>query len=352
MAIVIYCTESNGYGDLLFGLKLAEGLRTQLKKKQYNDDVYLVTKKESIEKIMGIGGDIEFGVSMTTPEKFNELLNQNKIQVDYLISGPAFKPNTNQNMNGMNECKKLPSDINIMLCLEYALPNGSMLRTLADKEAEIYANRNANLRDYKQSQDIAEKLRQKIEIRDSGFGSNQMGILISDKILEASLSKDISPIQHNQHLREAWDILDGVKKLHPIRDNKQPDNYNQSTNFTFEYSSQSTNNSYSANSCEHFLKVQAAYAKNEPKNQDVLSVGLEKGLKYQALENCKKQLIANGYTHIEFIDLEDSNPKPTIVHHEAREPEKIYRMLYAKTLPHIAMEALQIVSGPVVGFNW
>lgn len=350
MAVIIFCTESNGYGDLLFGLKLAKGLRHHLKKQNYNDDVYLVTKKESIEKIQGIGADIEFGVPMTTPEKFNQLLNDGKIEVDYLISGPTFKPDSSRNMNGMNECRKMPSDIDIMLCLEYALPKDSLLRRFADTEARIYANRELT-RDISQSQENAAKLLSKIQVQDSGFSKGQAGILISQDITNAVIKRRDYPERSQSIQDNAWKTLEETPKLLAIRNNVNPDQYHQKTNFTFEYSSQSKNNRFPGNTCEHFLRAQAAYAINETKNQHILAIGLEKDQKFQALERCKDQLIANGYTHIEFIDLENQNPTPVILHHDTNKPEKVYRLYYARTLAHTAMDALQLVSDRVVGLT-
>ena len=90
MAIVLYVSDGyGGYGDLLFGLKVINGLKRALTKIGYDEPLYLVTQESGKKKILQLEGDSEFGVEVKSIEEFN--ISKGAQRLDYFIEGPVFR---------------------------------------------------------------------------------------------------------------------------------------------------------------------------------------------------------------------------------------------------------------------
>jgi hypothetical protein len=118
MTIVI-CTADNfgGYGDFIFALKLASGLKTELSNRGiYTGDIVLVTEQSGKDKIRKLGGDSEFNIPVLNHEEYQSKIASGELKLDYFIAGPVFNPFLNH-PTGL----QIPPGTPILLMGEYSI---------------------------------------------------------------------------------------------------------------------------------------------------------------------------------------------------------------------------------------
>ena len=77
---------SDGFGDLLFGLKMVASQMKKLKAAGLDEMCYLAVNGKDKARIQALKADKEFGVQIIDKEKLDELIKQN--EVDYFMVGP------------------------------------------------------------------------------------------------------------------------------------------------------------------------------------------------------------------------------------------------------------------------
>lgn len=92
MAIVVAVTENEGFGDYVFALKYAAGLRKKIFRETGRlEDIIITTHAEGVSKIRKIQGDSEYQLDVVTPEILARKC-QKGMQVELLIEAPTQSP--------------------------------------------------------------------------------------------------------------------------------------------------------------------------------------------------------------------------------------------------------------------
>lgn len=144
----------------------------------------------------------------------------------------------------------------------------------------------------------------------------------------------------------AWDhltaLVPALMQRHDISE------YQQTTELFFEYSHYSEHSDlcYHTNSHLHFLRVHNEFTYSSNKNQDIISLGRQQTHKKAALETMLSSLIKQGYSQINFIDLDKNE---TCILFDNKNTGKKYRLFSLTKVPHQQFLALLTVSADLVG---
>jgi hypothetical protein len=322
-AILIEVADGDGgYGDFLFALKLSKAL-----KKKYADrgeevpPVYLVTQKSGQEKIQALGGGIEFGVDILTPDDLKERVETvdatKKIDPGTLIIGPVFNHTLMKRVD--TALSSLATPIPVLLTPEYGFT-----------EAEFISTEEKLVKTKLHHCVYADTIYSGLDRDKSEFG-----ILISDDLTTPTPpSAWIS--QLDKKIRES---LVGIEAI---------ETYRATTELSVQYS----HDSYKVcgeKPAIHFLNIQRRLAKDSSKNQDVLMIGKNLYRKQQALLDIKDKLIADGFTRITFYNADTQKEEVLYEATDESVAKKTYRVIYTAGMSHASMIACTALSGPLIG---
>lgn len=355
-AVLVYCKENLGYGDLIFGLKTANEVKKYLiNERNYQGQVILVTPEESKKQIIKLGGDVEFDIPITTPKDISHRLNleknqKNFITVDCVIDGPTFTTVPDYNFHGMDLNGKIPADTPIIIIPEYNAQSSAAI-AFAATERKLLAARNGAF--YGASPDFTDKydfqLKQ-IKTMQSGFNTkkNEEGILITDKLVEASLAKKLKDNAFTEIQQKAWNEINDSKLQKINTPALSASEYFNQHDLFFEYNSNSGKiRANQKNPCEHFLRIHQMFIQNSEKNQDIVTIGGKSKEKLEALNILKEKLIQqSNFSKIIFVNLDKEKEE---ILHDDKKDGKVYRVFYTKSLTHEQMLDLQILSNDLVG---
>lgn len=324
-AIVIAVSDGfGGYGDFLFGLKLAQ----KLKKKYQDSDlvappVYLVTQDSGKDKIKKLEGDTEFDVAVLTPAELGTKIQKKEIDLGMVIEGPVFKSELIKEIE--DSCSEEQKQIPLIMMPEYAFHN------------ESESIRIEGERTYRK---IQLKKIQYCETLNSGFSlkDGEKGVIMTDELVSTSLKVD-PPMQIDSKISQL--LFQG----------KTPQTYQSSTDFSMQYSHDHHQTTKTISSAQDFLNIHREFYKDSAKNQDVLMVG--KSAEAEQPERFKKDaLIANieklkadGFSTIIFHNA-DTNQEEVLA---SGNLGKTYRVIYSAGLSHESMIACTAFSGPLCG---
>lgn len=332
MAKAILIAVSNGflgYGDHIFGLRLAQHLRKQCELAGLEaPPIYLITQGTGKEKVCRLKGDQEFQVSVLTPDELEEQIENGKIDVGCVVEGPVFSDPLIGWLHQTLETVK--AAIPVIIVPEYGCSGGAPLLN----QHIAYLSRLAFLQ-YK-------------DTIYSGFDpKNEHGILLSDELVEPDLN-----VLFDQLDKKIRGVLFGEGSLAHFRENNE---------LSMQYSHDSSlpdGKGGSANTPAHFLKIHRAFVKNtqhhqvaaQEKNQVMLMVGKSLDDKRAGLEAIKNKLIDDGFQYISFYNADEGKEE---VLYDLREPGgvpgKSYRVVYTAGMSHPSMVACAGLSGPLIG---
>ena len=319
-AILIAVSDGfNGYGDLLFALKLSEQLRKQYHAKGMAiPPIYLVSQPSGKETIQRLKGDVEFGVTVLTPHELEALIGDKTIDVGTVIEAPVFNDTLILDIDDAldRSAKKKP----LIMIPEYGYDAEKHHSTT---ERNIY---------------FREEHCKQIEynrILFSGFNEDlcEHGILLSETLVHPA-SPDVLVNQIDTPMST---ILLGGRDLA---------DYQAHTELSMQYSHDKYTRPDSKSPATHFLNVHLALFKTSDKNQDVLMVGQNMSYKIEALELIVNKLVANGYKRISFMNVDTLDET---IFHDTGEPGKTYRIIYISAMSHPSMIACNALSGPLIG---
>lgn len=324
-AILIAVNDGfGGYGDFLFALKLSQ----QLKKKciEAGEEVppfYIVTQDTGQERIRRLGGDVEFGVEVLTPDELKKRIETvdmtKKIDVGSLIEGPVFNPSNSSLIDRVElALSSVPSPIPMTLIREYGYSSESSIF----RYCAAYRSTLKHI-DY----------RSRVH---SGVNPREAGILLSDELLTPP-APSILATQLDEKMRLA---LFGSGDI---------THYQSTTALSMQYSHDTHDVDSDPHPASHFLNIHREFAKESSKNQDVIMVGKSIEDKQRALLNIKDKLIADGFTRISFYNADTKEEEVIHDTHEAATPAKTYRVVYTQGMSHASMIAATALSGPLFG---
>ncbi len=342
MAIIVYSLKLDGFGDVMFGLKMIKRLKQMLNR----EDIILMTGEEEAKAIKELKADKEFGVDVQLVDDVAKQLHSEQLKVEELFVGYVFKQN-------MFDKIQFQLDTPITLIPEYSAdPIGLgylniVESTLSRKKYGRYRN---------------------VEVLYGGVGSfifegsedvvKEAGILATQELVDAAKVMAGQDVKAKNDLRQhAWKDFRNTgfaAKLLGRLGQESLDEYDRTTNLNFEYCSGSNDifGRPGGNSCLHFLRVlQKAMlheaTMNSNRNQDVIGIGSNVLLKLEGLKAIKDKLInENKFNKIVFIG-EDGNEQ--VLHDDKRPNQKVFRLIHARSLPHQQMISLQLLSGDLVG---
>ncbi|MDP3561636.1 MAG: protein kinase [Legionellaceae bacterium] len=312
--VIVVSDRFGGYGDFLFALKLSQSL----KQKYINEGVtpppiYIVTRKEGKDQIKKLGGDVEFGTEILTPDELDRRTrstdpNQH-IDVGELIEGPVFDSDLLEQVDDAVNSKE---PISLMMMSEYGAGH-----TVADPFALAVLYRKLRLKNIKYSQLIR-----------TGLSDVEEGILLTESLLNPDPTK-------NQYR----DLDESLKEV--IVDSED---YRNRTELSMQYS----HDTYTpnVNPTEHYLQIHREYYLDSPKNHDVIMVGKQLEMKRAALKNMVEQLKTDGFQRIVFYN---TKTKTEDVLWDSQQPGRQYRGIYVEGMSHQSMLACTALSGPLMG---
>lgn len=321
-AILIAVSDGcGGYGDFLFALKLSQ----QLKKKyiEAGEEVppfYIVTQDTGQEKIRKLGGDVEFGVEVLTPDELKERIEtvdmKEKIDVGALIEGPVFNSSLIDRV--VWALSSVSSPIPMIMISEYG-----------------YSSEFRHLRQCATYRSTLKHIDYRARVS-SGVNPREAGILLSDELLTPP-APSILATQLDEKMRLA---LFGSGDI---------THYQSTTALSMQYSHDTHDVDSDPHPASHFLNIHREFAKESSKNQDVIMVGKSIEDKQRALLNIKDKLIADGFTRISFYNADTKEEEVIHDTHEAATPAKTYRVVYTQGMSHASMIAATALSGPLFG---
>jgi uncharacterized protein YjfI (DUF2170 family) len=329
MAIILFVSDGyGGYGDFLFGLKTLAGLKNHLKTIDYNEPIYLATQSAGKEKILALGGDKEFDIEIKTIEEIKQLQKNQAFCLDCYMEGPVFNPNIYNKSAITNPIVLLP---------EYSIDEGVELAR------DRYVNSGISCYDIVYSGFNAIDLKEK----------NHRGVLLTQALIEVAEKKESGDFSFRVPY---WKYL--AKYSPKILEKHSLDTYHETTDLFFDYSHISPSNNqniYHSNHRQHYLQMQALFAKQSSKSQDILLVSGDAFLTMAALVETFSQLKQNGFNKIIYVNLDTGdtdilfNDKMSdpLVH--SSKPLKIYRLLHVSHLTHQEMIATLALSEDLVG---
>lgn len=311
-AVLIVVSDGfGGYGDFLFALKLSQELKKQFSKDSDTPPlIYIVTQDTGREKIRHLGGDVEFGVDILTPDELKLRVNSSnpneRLDVGEIFEGPVFK---SELIEKINNALIGHSPVSLTMLPEYGYyQNSSVI-----KEHSYYRKKLKQI--------------QLHQVLYSGFDAgHEEGIILTD-----SLTVPSEPTRMFQELDlEIKDIIGDIEA------------YQKTTELSMQYS----HDKYSSKLTQHYLEVHREYYSQQNKNQDVLLVGTNLDKKRAALTKMKDQLIADGFQRITFYN---TSTKTEDVIYDSGQPGKYYRGIYVRGMSHKSMIACTALSGPLMG---
>ena len=316
-AIVVVVSDGfGGYGDFLFALKLAHGLKDVFSKTLEGDTsppIYIVTQPSAQATIKMLGGDVEFGVEILTPLELKARVNATnpdvRIEVGEIIEGPVFKLEL---IKGVDNALDGQPCVPLTMISEYSMA-ASIETHVLYRDADVLKNM---------------KYRKTIL---SGLGPLEEGIILSDfPVLGHSVPESLdSRIQA---------IIGDI------------DVYQSTTELSMQYS-HDTYTTYgpeleNGNPTKHFLEIHREYYLENNKNQDVLLIGRNIQYKKAALESVRLKLVADGFQRITFYNA--SMQDEEVLYHSGK-PGKCYRAIYVDSMSHASMMMCRDLSGPLIG---
>jgi len=314
--LVVVSDGFGGYGDFLFALKLSQGLKQGFAKNGgISPPIYLITQDTGKAKIKRLGGDVEFDITILTPDELTIRINSadpnERIEIGEIMEGPIFK---SELIEKIDEALIGHDPVPLTMITEYNVSDG--LKYTCEYRAQ--------------------KLKQLIynQCISSGFVETEGGVFLTD-----SLKKSDDPIRLQQDLDPDINAI-----LGDIED------YQKTIELSMQYSHDAypdmTVASPTNNSIQHFLEIHREYCLHSDKNQDVLMVGANTHYKKSALVGLKDKLISDGFQRISFYDVLEK--KEEIIY-DSGQPGRSYRGLYVKGMSHKSMIACTALSGPLFG---
>jgi len=252
MAILFFVSDYHGgYGDFLFNLKLASGLKNRLKNDfSIDEDFYIVTQESGKDKVRQLEGDLEFELPILSIEEINRLQNNKEIEINYYFEGPVFYPTLHTKDRGS---LNLPNNIPVVLIPEYGK---------ASKKTSFWEPNPAQ--DLESTYDyLNNPMREEICVLHTGFRNapSELGILITES-LRPLLDKKSTFLYQSLNPYLAY-------KLTPSKNRE----------ISLEYSS-CTNKALFNGGWRRFIDIHLQYilgAEQVDKDQDIVSVGKEPG---------------------------------------------------------------------------
>ena len=334
-SILLTAFSHQGYGDLLFCLKLA----TQLKEKYMEQDqeppqIYIISIVDSKKKILDLTqGNTEFDIIILSPDELKAAIENKTIDVNLVIEGPTFD---SYFINQINEA---------LTGLDHVVP---LLMT-----PEYSFHTQVSMQAIERNKKFREKLSsiQYVGTIFSGFNKTylEQGILISQKL--------VNP-EPDGILFEKLDtnLQVAVLSNHP-RSHSMIDDYKKHTAFSLQYSQDNVFykeflHDDHMTAAADFLKIHREFAIGSPLNQDVVMVGKDEIAKKTALKDITKILINDGFTQISFYNV---NSKEEEIYYTKppnyffKSNSKKFRVLYMTGMSYQSMTACIALSGPLIG---
>lgn len=343
MAIIVYVGDGfGGYGDFIYGLKTVEALKKNLAKDiGYTEEIFLVSEATGKAKVIGIGGDKEFGVTVLSVEELRELARKKDFKLDFAVEVAALAYDS-----------PVPVFVSettpILLSSEYSSDPPRELAETKSSQLPSAANNSLSGLNIFQTEKRYNNGKRPVVLVRSGLDieNGENGIFITQSLLSIAQKKQRGDFSFMpQAWRDVGRTLNHVIIGRPVEETSI-NKYRATTEFHFEYSRNTE--PQNGNSCQRYLKIHQLYNKNSKKNQDVLSIGKDTAAKLEAFENELPNL-AKHYNKIVFIDIDT---KEEHVRHDDGTPQdqaKVFRFLYTRQVDHEKMLALFAVSGDLVG---
>lgn len=302
-----------GYGDFIFGLKLAKQLDARYRAQGLVEvDIKLISQDSGRDKVMALGGHKEFAVDVITPAELVEQVAAAKVGVASVIEGPVFsKELMSQIDDALSGCQRVP----LILFTEYARN--------PTRPAVPHCQRLKHMRYHACVKAGMEHMK------------GEQGLMIESVDLEAKRDD------------RCMDAIDGKMRACLISKQASPSDYFASTDLWFQYSHDHavrTNDSMTA--AEKYLHLQQAFQPSDAKHQDVVMVGKDADEKMAAIKKLVPMLKDRGFDRIAFVNVDS---KHETVLHEGSGSGSCYRVLYSASLSHQTMLALLDLSKDLVG---
>lgn len=366
-----------GYGDMLFALKLAYQLREKLYKEHgYTGDVFFITDSETAKTIRELNGHHEFSLDVMSIEEIRKNREDKGMQLslDLIIHG-AYIPSLKlwqpdfldelalalygkKKIDGMRKARLTSrKQIDVLFAPEYNATGGSQRNPLELKERIDLANQNVSdttrYFDFYRVMDIVWSGFASEDVNEASAQRKEHGIIVSAELLDGD---ENSKKKHLSNLPS-----DMTKSLFGCSPKDAAANwgaYQQRSELCFAYSYDYYNKHYpQTNASIHFLQVHREYVRDHNKNQDVILIGGDKDdkdaakRKKEALLAVKNKLIADGYTKIEFVDTTTSLSLSEVLfqHPDKTLQPKTYRVIYQRRVSHATIIALNAVSSAISG---
>ncbi len=261
-------------------------------------------------------GDTEFGVEVFTPSQLKEKVDANLIDVGVVIEGPVFKSEFIDSIDTalVNAGGRIP----LLMTPEYGY-------STAAQRNDLYKHQTHRKTD---SHNLTY-----VDTFYSGFQkeANEMGILLSEALIHPA-PPDVLVSQWDEKIRAF--ILRDLDLV----------GYQATTELSMQYSYDTYD--FEKSHTEHFLNIHREFYKLSGKSQDVLMVGKNFIYKQMAFVPIVDELIADGYTHISFCNVENGDED---VLYDTGAVGKKYRVIYVSDMSHRSMISCNALSGPLFG---
>lgn len=345
MAILIVFSDGcGGSGDAIFAAQTAQRLETELSKKGYRGDFYILSLNRGIQLIHSLNSDNRFNIkkihyiqevddtskeitigedktsgikAISIPLFVTKVLPS--IEIEYLILGPTVFPRLRF---------PVPEYVPILFLTEYSLDDENLLK-LFDYNMKFF-------NDWERDQ---------LDLIHTGLDleKKEAGIFTHPELHQVLLQKDKGDFSFRE---KYWDrlsksgITEYLLKGHGIEE------YHKKTQLSFEYThDQDWRESSRSNSCQYFLYLHQLITSSSGLHQDVIAIGDEHS-KYEAIKSALRVIIENGYNKIIYINFE-STAEPIVLYDDGKS-EKIFRLIRVNQLSHAQMIALQALSDYLV----
>lgn len=324
--ILIVNGATNGYGDMLFALKLLGHLREKfISAGEVPPPIYIVTDHDAKTKIKLLGGDAEFNASILTPDELENRVTGRHMSVGAIIYGPTFSDNLLEKVDKVLPVKPEQTPIPLIIAPEYGFFH-------TDESIKGMLER-------------FDKLTHQVTVKiiNSGFNRkrDEQGILLSNELLNRP-SDEVLVGQLDEKLRHC--LFQEANSLQSLN-----------TELSLQYSHDTyVRNPDELDPSSRFLHTHCALIKGNNKNQAVVMVGSNVNLeskknKFNALDSLKEKLISQGFTRIVFQDVGNNQEPANVLYDSETVPCKEYRVLYVPSMSHRSMIACCALSGLLIG---
>jgi len=326
---------NDGYGDLLFALKLSHAVDQHLTKtcQANKPNVALLTSNNAVKTIRKLGGDKEFNVSVYNPPELTTQLKQNALSVQSILAGPFRGDTVLTSVYSPMIAKNHGRPINLVEINEYSMRNCPVPYASRPMDSRTLCPSMYSDMKFMSGIRVIGTLATGIDVETSW----EKGVLLSSELISPPSAADLMP-RLSVKFRQALLSIDSRG------------NYHLGKPLWLQYSHDEewrwdiVENTPTA----RYVHLQQAVSKDSQSSQNVLLVGGRFPRKQEAVESVLPHLVEAGVAKVTIKNI-DRRKSPLNVLHQSNHTGKTVSYFWTKGAPHQELMALFSLSEELIG---